>query len=125
MKNLIFAIVIIIGIEIQAQKINIPDAAFKRELLTQGIDENGDGEIQKNEAQKVTVLYVTKQGIKSLEGIEQFTNLYEFGCYYNEIKNLDLSALKKLQSLYASQMSLTALRSQLSSLMSSRVFLGG
>lgn len=32
---------------------------------------------------------------------------------------------EQLQSLYASQMSLTALRSQLSSLMSSRVFLGG
>jgi hypothetical protein len=32
---------------------------------------------------------------------------------------------EQMQSLYASQMSLTALRSQLSSLMSSRVFLGG
>jgi Leucine-rich repeat (LRR) protein len=86
---------------INAQTIKIPDSAFKRELLTQGIDENGDGTIQKNEALKVTKLYVSKQGIKSLDGIEQFTNLIEFGCHYNEIKNLDLKTLKKLQFLYA------------------------
>tara|TARA_R110000868_G_scaffold131361_4_gene341407 strand:+ start:6168 stop:6878 length:711 start_codon:yes stop_codon:yes gene_type:complete len=85
----------------KAQKINIPDAAFQRELFTQGIDLNNDGYIQESEAQKVTVLYVTKQGINNLEGISHFTNLEEFGCYGNQITKLDLSELKKLQRLYA------------------------
>jgi len=102
MKNTITQLILFFCFSVStAQNINISDIAFKRELLTQGIDENGDGNIQKAEAQKVTVLYVTKQGIKDLEGIEQFTNLIEFGCYGNEIKNLDLSNLKKLQYLYA------------------------
>lgn len=102
MKNTIILFTIFFCyLVLNAQTINISDAAFKRELLTQGIDENGDGNIQKAEALKVTVLYVAKQGIKDLEGISQFTNLIEFGCYGNEIKIVDLRNLKKLQYLYA------------------------
>jgi Leucine-rich repeat (LRR) protein len=101
-KNIVIQFIVFFSfLVLNAQTINIPDSAFKRELLTQGIDENGDGNIQKSEALKVTVLYATKQGIKDLEGISQFTNLIEFGCYGNEIKNLDLRNLKKLQYLYA------------------------
>lgn len=102
MRNTILLLVYLcMTIICHAQIIMIPDNAFKRALLAQGIDENGDGNIQKTEAQKLTVLYVAKQGIKSLEGIEQFTNLAEFGCNGNELTKLNLSALKKLQYLYA------------------------
>ncbi|MEZ4970430.1 MAG: hypothetical protein R2814_12395 [Flavobacteriaceae bacterium] len=102
MKNLILQLALFCFLpQLKAQIVNIPDAAFKRELLTQGIDENGDGEIQIDEAQKVTVLYVTKQQIKDLNGIDHFLNQEELGCYGNEIKYLDVSRLKKLQRLYA------------------------
>lgn len=60
MKNLITPLLLLYCFsQLEAQIVNIPDTAFKRELLTQGVDENGDGEIQIVEAQKVTVLYVT------------------------------------------------------------------
>lgn len=84
-----------------AQTIKFSDPQFKRELLTQGFDLNSNDEIEVSEAEKIEVLYVKNQGIESVDGIEEFKNLKEFGCYNNNIKSLDLTALQKLQFLYA------------------------
>lgn len=84
-----------------SQIIKFSDPNFKRELLTQGFDLNNNSEIEISEAEKIDVLYVKNQGIESINGIEHFKNLKEFGCYYNKIKTLDLTALTKLQYLYA------------------------
>jgi Leucine-rich repeat (LRR) protein len=102
MKNFFLFFVITFCIHtVQAQVVAIPDAGFKRELLTQVIDQNGDDEIQVAEALLVKKLYVKNQRIKSLEGIREFKNLEELGCYQNELVQLDLRGLQKLVYLYA------------------------
>lgn len=101
MKSLFLFTVFISSYWVSAQVVHIPDAAFRRELLTQGIDKNGDGEIQAAEALQVKKLYVKNQGIQSLEGIREFKNLEELGCYQNELVQLDLRGLQQLVYLYA------------------------
>lgn len=86
--------------EANAQTIQIPDKNFKEALIALGHDTNGDGEIQKNEAAKVTRLYVNKADISSLVGIKQFTNLEEFGFYENSIRSVDLEGMTKLRAIY-------------------------
>ena len=78
-----------------AQNITIPDANFKKTLINLKVDENGDGEISKSEASKVTKLDVSKNKIKDLAGIEYFTNITTLSCHTNELTNLDIS-IKRL-----------------------------
>lgn len=85
---------------VQAQNVKFLDPNFKKACIYAHVDLNGDGEIQLSEAQKVTVLYVDKRGIDNLTGIKSFTNLEEFGFYYNDIREADLSGLKKLKLVY-------------------------
>jgi len=92
-----------------AQTIKIQDPNFKKALIGQGIDLNGDGEIQAGEALKVTKLYVNKQQISSLSGIKSFTNLEEFGFYDNELKTADFQGLKRLRAIYGFNNSLEQL----------------
>lgn len=86
-----------------AQNIRIPDSKFKQYLISQGFDANDDGQIQISEALKVKKIYINDLGIVSVEGINSFINLEEFGCYNNRITSLDLSNLTKLKYLYASK----------------------
>lgn len=83
-----------------AQTVKIQDDNFKHALITEGVDLNGDGEIQVSEAQKVTRLYVDRRHISSLVGIKSFTNLEEFGFYENQIWEVDLQGMSKLKSVY-------------------------
>ncbi|SHL38482.1 hypothetical protein SAMN05444266_103153 [Chitinophaga jiangningensis] len=83
-----------------AQVVRIPDENFKNAIIDQGVDTNGDGQIQVSEAQKVTELYVTKSNVTSLEGIKSFTNLVDFGFGENQVKACDVSGLKQLKFLY-------------------------
>jgi Leucine-rich repeat (LRR) protein len=84
-----------------SQVVRIPDPIFKQQVIALGYDENGDGDIQVSEAQKVTKLYIDKLGIVNLEGINSFINLEELGCYGNKLQLLNISGLKKLKHLYA------------------------
>lgn len=85
---------------VHAQNVKVQDANFKKALVDQGIDTNGDGEIQVEEAKKVTRLYVNNAGIGNLIGIKSFTNLVEFGFYENKIRVLDLEGMTSLRSIY-------------------------
>jgi protein phosphatase 1 regulatory subunit 7 len=97
-----------------SQNVRIPDVKFKQRIISLGYDLNDDQQIQVDEAQKVTKLYVNDLEIVNLEGINSFVNLEEFGCYNNKITKLDVSKLKKLKYLYAfgnriSELNLTGL----------------
>ena len=88
----------------------IPDAEFRKCLL-QECDKNQDGNISKSEAKSTIVIYIDgRYNIKSLEGIEYFTNLYvlEFEDQ-NLLTSIDLSKNKKLTKLICYRNSLTSL----------------
>lgn len=91
--------------------IYVPDAGFK-EYLVGEFDTDGDGEISFSEAEAVEKIDVSASltSIKSLEGIEYFTNLTELDCSYNHIESLDLRSNKKLTKVNAAQNDLTSLQ---------------
>ncbi len=91
--------------------VNIPDTAFLHALIDEGVDTNEDSLISYEEAEAVIYLNVTgnmvfvmghwvgEGRIKSLVGIEAFTNLDSLDCKGNKITSLDISKntfLKKL-----------------------------
>ena len=84
---------------LNAQTINIPDANFKNALITEGVDTNGDGEIQESEALALIELVVYNAGIVSLEGIQYFKNLQKLDCQGNFITSINIDSLTKLKYL--------------------------
>ena len=78
-----------------------PDEQFRRYILDAGFDADGNGRLSKAEIGKVTLVDCHSLGIKSLQGIENFTELLELRCYDNQLAELDVSKNKKLVSLSA------------------------
>lgn len=115
---------------LSAQIVYIPDINFKNALIAEGVDTNGDGEIQISEAEAVINLNVSLWNISSLEGIQSFINieklycdnnrlnaldvsqnieLVELHCYANEISNLDVTQNTQLKRLWCQINQLTDL----------------
>ncbi len=110
MKTYFLTICLLIaGIIVEAQNVNIPDANFKAKLISLGVDTGGDGEISKAEAEAVTDLDLYSLDIADLTGIEAFMNLETLNCYYNDLTNLDLSKNIKLEKLWCYYNNLTSL----------------
>ena len=65
-----------------------PDVNFKRALINQGVDRNGDNEITRAEAVIVEYLSVSGYEIADLTGIENFAFLLQFECHHNQLKSL-------------------------------------
>ncbi|QAA82943.1 T9SS type A sorting domain-containing protein [Aequorivita sp. H23M31] len=89
-----------------SQTISIPDPNFKLKIIADGVDTNGDGEIQVSEALATTQLDVRSLNndpnkITNLQGIEYFGNLIELNCSGNLLSTLDVTALTSLQILKA------------------------
>ena len=91
------------------QIVNIPDANFKNALtnnlcidtdsnglLDDDVDSNNDGEIQVSEALATTNLRLSDNGITSIQGIDNFTNLQYFDCSLISLGSLHLSNLPNL-----------------------------
>ena len=93
MKKLYFLFFLTIGILVNAQIINFPDANFKARLLAANttntiastfavpngtyhrIDQNNDNEISVDEIQQTRYLDLSSSNITNLGGIEYFINL--------------------------------------------------
>ena len=90
--------------------IYIPDANFKAYLTTE-FDTNGDNEISLEEAQSITNIDISASllQVKSLVGIEYFSNLETLDCSFNRITSLDLSGNKKLTEVNVGSNRLTSL----------------
>lgn len=110
MKNLIrinpalllFLACMFTGLKTHAQSnITFVDPHFKAVLVANPlIDVNGDGEIQKSEAQAfVGPLNVASSSIVDMTGIEHFSNLIVLDCSRNAITELDLNANEALVRL--------------------------
>ena len=84
-----------------------PDEKF-RQHDSKNFYTNGDGVLSDSELAAVTRVNVSNVGVSSLKGIEHFTELLELDCSYNDLKELDVSANKKLEELYCRDNQLTA-----------------
>lgn len=97
-----------------AAELYIPDANFKAYLLqtvdmdNNGILTNGDA-IAWNNSTRSKTMDVSHSNIRSLEGIQYFTELISLDCQGNLLTELDLSACTKLRSLYCQDNQLTEL----------------
>ena len=88
--------------------ISIPDANFKA-YLVKNFDKDGDREISRAEALLVRIINCSNLEIRSLSGIEYFTNLISLTCDYNELTSLSLSSNTLLGTLHCSDNNLTSL----------------
>lgn len=88
--------------KLKAQDIQFADSNFLKALLQSElvIDTNHDSRIQIDEALLVKDLNISQKEIHQLKGIEYFTNLEILDCSYNELEELEISALTKLQMLF-------------------------
>ncbi|WP_053002267.1 T9SS type A sorting domain-containing protein [Kordia jejudonensis] len=108
MKQLSFSLLLLFCVQaIQAQIATIGDPNLKTELIADGVDTNGDGEIQVTEALAVTNLNISGNQTRTFEGIDQFTNLTNLtigsSSYpFDEYTNLDLRKLTNLEVLNCS-----------------------
>lgn len=112
-KIYLLGLLLVSGI-MDAQTVNIPDAAFKAKLVAANpgnitafnaanqamrIDANFDGEIQVSEALLVRKLEVNSSSISDMTGIEAFTNLTQLFCLNNSITTLNVSMISNLSLL--------------------------
>ncbi len=84
------------------------DENFKKYCI-QNYDADKDGFLTFAEAGAVQQMIVESLQIKSLSGIEHFTNLISLECQYNELTSLDVSKNTKLERLCCYDNSLTSL----------------
>ncbi|MDE6476372.1 MAG: hypothetical protein K2L08_05920 [Erysipelotrichaceae bacterium] len=97
---------------------NFPDAVFQK-YIKENFDKDGDGKLSQEEIENVVEIDIygyTKNAstpalgdVKSLEGIEHFTNLLSLNCSYTGITELDLQGNKKLLYLNMSGTRVTSL----------------
>lgn len=124
MKKIYSLLFLFFFFTLQAQIINIPDPNFKAKLLSANltnnvaqdengnsiiIDQNGDGEIQMEEASQVYLLDVVNSNIDDLTGINFFVNLTFLSTSYNNISILDLTNLSNLDYINCDHNNLSSL----------------
>ncbi len=87
---------------------NFPDANF-RACVSEYCDINGDGVLSEKEIRQVKYLRVSDKDIRTLKGIEYFSELEELQCRNNRLTKLDLSNQTALKALNCSVNQLTTL----------------
>ena len=85
-----------------------PDDNFRNYILS-NLDKNGDGFLSDDEIEDADWIDCSNMGIKSLKGLDRFTNLLFFHCNGNELSSLDVSGFPGLQSLECADNALTKL----------------
>ena len=103
--------------DVSIDESNFPDAVF-RNYVSDSFDENKDGNLNENEIAKVEKIVIvgeelewegrepydhskyTSAGLKSVKGIEYFTNLSSLFVSCNDISELDISKNTALKALY-------------------------
>ena len=91
--------------------VQIPDSEFKAWLVSK-YDADGSSEIELAEIPSVTEIVIQSDGIRSLEGIEWFSNLEKLVCQglsAGQLENLDLSGSPRLTYLDVSDNNLSSL----------------
>ncbi|NHN24472.1 T9SS type A sorting domain-containing protein [Flavobacterium jejuense] len=125
MKKIYLLLLVLLGLNLQAQIVNIPDANFKAKLLSASssnqiastqtpntfngsvsmyhkIDTNEDGEIQVSEALTIKYLNVSSSNISSITGLEAFTNILYLNATNNQLSNVNFSSNLNLKFIQLS-----------------------
>ncbi|OUO92404.1 hypothetical protein B5F40_00415 [Gordonibacter sp. An230] len=84
-----------------------PDPVFQA-YVNRNFEKNGQIGLQQDELKAVNSINVSGLGIKSLEGIELFTELTSLDCSNNQLTELDVAHNTKLASLNCSHNQLSA-----------------
>ena len=92
---------------IEINELNFPDENFRSWLRAQ--EYGNDGVITDAEIVTIIRINVNDQNIKSLKGIEYFTELGQLKCNNNQLTTLDLSECTKLYQLQCNNNQLTSL----------------
>ena len=74
------------------QNTYVPDDNFEQALIDLGYDDTLDDYVLTANISGVTSLNVDNQWIFDLTGIEDFTDLTQLSCVYNQLTNLDISS---------------------------------
>ena len=93
---------------VTVDEIYFPDENFRQYVL-ENCDSNGDYVLSQSEIDAVTQINCRDEKIKSLDGIECFTSLEYLDCSWNDISELDVSALTGLKILYCYDNDITEL----------------
>lgn len=91
--------------------VQIPDAAFKTYLLA-AYDADGSSEIELAEIPSVTEIVLQSDGVRSLEGLQQFPHVEKLVCRgitSGQLESLDLSGSPRLTWLELANNNLTSL----------------
>jgi len=80
-----------------------------REVVYTVIEKTAPEPIYDTDVSEITYLDAANAGISSLAGIENFTELKEFRCEYNQLSSLDVSKNTKLRELWCNNNYLTTL----------------
>ena len=83
---------------VKISKNTFPDKAF-RSYVSENVDANSDGVLSAKEIKKTTNMFLRHLDIKSLKGIEYFTELTDIDLRGNKLTTVDFSKNKKLEGL--------------------------
>ncbi|MCH2229228.1 MAG: T9SS type A sorting domain-containing protein [Crocinitomicaceae bacterium] len=108
---IVFAVINLIALDVNAQNVNIPDANFKAYLVgNTAINTNADTEIQISEATAFSgQIACSNLGITDMTGLEEFTSLTILQCIQNNFATLDVSQNTALTLLNCGNSGLTTL----------------
>ncbi|MAW21330.1 MAG: hypothetical protein CMD16_02900 [Flavobacteriales bacterium] len=90
-------------------KTYVPDNNFEQKLINLGYDGFLDDSVMTAQIKIIINLDVQFQNISDLTGIEDFTNLENLDCGYNQLTSLDVSNNTALNILYCRENQLTSL----------------
>ena len=89
--------------------IKFKDSRFLEALLAEGVDQNGDGRISREEAAALIRLDVDSLEIRNMDEIRYFTALEYLDCSHNQLTSLNVSGNTALWELYCDHNQLTSL----------------
>ena len=99
MRKSILLILLLISLNIKAQKTYIPDDAFEQALINLNLDDVFDDSVYTSAIDTILILYISNKGVTDLTGIEGFIQLSNLFCSGNQIIDLDLSNNSNLVEL--------------------------
>ncbi|MBR6403742.1 MAG: leucine-rich repeat protein [Eubacterium sp.] len=88
---------------------NFPDPNFRAVISGRDYDRDGNGILSAREIGLTLNIYCEGMDIKSLDGVEYFTNLQGLWCKDNQIETMDISHNKDLRGLWCSGNKFTSL----------------